>query len=139
VIDQLPPSYWQVPYVYERHPGAPGVTDLREGANCQLFAYTVLAHFGLEVPPLRSSDLWVDTTATKVVTELELLDLLFYNRTDDPFGAHIAVYLAPGQILHLCKEVGVPAIWSEADFAARPNYQVFVGARRVTGAWSCRT
>jgi cell wall-associated NlpC family hydrolase len=137
VIESLPHWYWEVPYVYERYPGAPGVTDLRGGANCQLFAYDVLAHLGLQVPPLRSSNLWEDTSATKVVTEFEPLDLLFFNRTDDPFGAHLAVYLAPGQILHLCKEVGVPAIWSEADFAARPNYQVFIGAKRVTCA--CRT
>lgn len=134
MIDRLPQWYWEVPYVYEC---GPGTADLRGGANCQLFAYTVLAHFGLHVPPLRSSNLWEDTTATKVVTDLEPFDLLFFNRTDDSFGAHIAVYLAPGEILHLCKEIGRPIVWSEADFAARPNYQVFVGAKRATSA--CRT
>lgn len=134
MIERLPQWYWEVPYVYERGPDA---ADLRDGANCQLFAYSVLAHFGLRVPPLRSSDLWEDTTATKVVTDLEPLDLLFYNHIDDPYGAHLAVYLAPGEILHLCKEIGLPTVWNEADFAARPRYQVLVGAKRVTSA--CRT
>jgi hypothetical protein len=129
LLARLPHWYWDVPYMYERHPGV--ATDLRSGANCQLFAYAVLAHFGRTVPPLRSSNLWEDTTATKVVTELEPLDLLFFNPTTSSFGAHIAVYVAPGEILHLCKEVGVPAVWNEADFAARPNYRVLVGAKRV--------
>lgn len=128
----LPTWYWQVPYVYSRFPGAPGVSDIREGANCQLFAYTVLGLFGLAVPPLRSSNLWEDTSATTIVTQWRPLDLLLFNETADPFGAHVAVYLGPGEILHLCKEIGVPAVWSEADFAARQSYRVVVGAKRVT-------
>jgi hypothetical protein len=40
------------------------------------------------------------------------------NRTTDPFGAHVAVWMAPGEILHLCHEIGVPVIWPSAMFAA---------------------
>jgi hypothetical protein len=27
-------------------------------ANCQVFAYALLEHFGIAMPPLRSSELW---------------------------------------------------------------------------------
>lgn len=65
-------------------------------ADCQRFAYAVLALFGLACPPLRSSDLWDDRTATAVVRNPEPLDLMLYNRTTDPFSAHVAVWMAPG-------------------------------------------
>jgi hypothetical protein len=61
-----------------------------------------------------------------------VIDALPANRTATPFGAHLGVRM--GEILRLCKEVGVPAVLSEADFAARPRYRVFVGAKRVTCA-----
>ena len=63
----------------------------------------------------------------------EPLDLMLYNKTADPFGAHVAVWMAPGEILHLCHEIGVPAIWTPAMFAARPRYATLIGLKRVTG------
>ncbi|MEU7583508.1 hydrolase [Streptomyces sp. NPDC041068] len=107
----------------------PGLTD---GANCQLFAYEVLRHFGLAPPTLRSAELWSDTTATAHVTAAQPLDLLLFNATASAYGAHVAIYAGDHAILHLCAEVGHPAVWGPEDFAARERYGVRVGAKRVT-------
>ncbi|GAA3782279.1 hypothetical protein [Streptomyces chiangmaiensis] len=34
-------------------------------------------------------------------------------------------------MLHLCAEVGRPAVWEPAEFAARERYRVLVGVKRV--------
>ncbi len=132
---ELPDAFWEVRYVGARYPGAPVVRKnpgLDEGANCQLFAYEVLRHFGLEPPELRSSELWADTTSTQRVTVPRPLDLVLVNATRDAWGAHIGVWAGDDQVLHLCAEVGRPALWSPAMFAARPSYRVLVGYKRVT-------
>lgn len=130
LLAMLPAWYWKVPYVYERYPGAAGVDAPRAGANCQLLAYSVLAYFGLWVPPVRSSELWDDTAASVVATDYRPLDLLLFNATYRAYGAHVGVYVAPDRVLHLCREIGAPTVWSFADFARRPRYRVVVGAKR---------
>jgi hypothetical protein len=102
-----------------------------EGANCQLFAYEVLKQFGLFVPPLRSSELWADQDVTVTVASPEPLDLLLFNCTGDSYGAHVGVWVGDDAVLHLCREVGRPAVWSMADFAGRQRYQFVVGIKRV--------
>ena len=130
VLD-IPAQFMAVPYDGEKYPGVGAIGDLCGGANCQLFAYAVLAHFGRDVPPLRSSQLWEDTAHTRRVTTLEPLDLLLFGMTADPYGAHVGVYLGEGTVLHLPKRIGVPAIWTLDDFAAAPGYTCFIGAKRV--------
>ena len=105
--------------------------DLSHGGNCQSYVYAVLAHFGIDLPPWRSSELWADATLTEKVTAFEPLDLLLFNRTEDPFGAHVALSAGAGEALHLSKSVGRPAIWSLAEFAARDEYRVLIGGKRV--------
>jgi cell wall-associated NlpC family hydrolase len=90
-----------------------------------------LRHFGVRVPDFRSSELWHDRAETDLVTTPEPLDLLLFNRTCDPWGAHVAVYLGEDRAIHLSKEVGLPAIWTLEEFARRPAYRVLVGAKRV--------
>ena len=131
---ELPDAYWDVRYVGARYPGASAVRDrpgLTDGANCQLFAYEVLCHFGLIPPDLRSSELWSDTAVTQRVTVPRPLDLVLVNTTPDPWGAHVGVWAGDDQVLHLCAEVGKPALWNLAMFAARPSYRVLVGFKRV--------
>lgn len=94
----------------------------------------MLAHFGRRVPPLRSSELWVDTAVTERVLRPEPLDLLLFNRSVDPYGAHVGVCAGDDLVLHLCREVGRPAIWPLAAFAARPRYAVLIGAKRCRRA-----
>ena len=125
-----------VRYNGARYPGAAfgADADLSAGANCQLFAYALLRHFGLVVPPLRSSELWADAHHTGHVCDLGPLDLLFWNQTSEPWGAHIGVYLGDGYAVHLARDVGIPVIWPLGEFERHPRYRVFLGAKRASKA-----
>ncbi|GAA4992705.1 hypothetical protein GCM10025734_21150 [Kitasatospora paranensis] len=92
----------------------------------------MLEHFGLRAPALRSRELWADTRSGVRVTTARPLDLLLFNATDDAFGAHVGVCAGEDAVLHLCAEVGRPAVWRPADFAARERYRVLVGIKRIT-------
>ncbi|WP_405746617.1 cell wall hydrolase [Streptomyces sp. NBC_01525] len=142
----LPRALRDIAYSAARHPGAgspdgsspggDGGPDLSAGANCQLYAYAVLRHHGLGVPPLRSSELWADTVATRRVAAARPLDLVLFDGgpvagRPEGYGAHIGVHLGPDRVLHLCKEVGHPAVWGYADFAARARYARVLGVKRV--------
>lgn len=134
ILSRLPAEFWDVEYVGDRYPGSPAVTarpGLDAGANCQLYAYAVLRQLGLEPPDLRSSDLWSDASATARVTVPKPLDLVLVSRSADAWGAHVGVWAADDQILHLCAEVARPAVWTMADFVARERYRVLVGFKRV--------
>ena len=127
VEQDIPPEFFTVPYDAERF----SIGDITGGANCQAFAYALLRHFGRHVSALRSSDLWDDTAQTERVDALEPLDLLLFNRTPDPYGAHVGVYLGEGKVIHLSQRVGRPAIWTLEDFRRAPGYEVFIGAKRA--------
>jgi hypothetical protein len=134
----LPEHLRGVPYVYARHPEATEAGDVSGGANCQLYAYAVLAHFGRYVPPLHSSGLWAEHEAVETVAEAAPLDLLLFDSGPKPgleegYAAHIGVHVGPDRVLHLCQEVGVPVVWRYADFAARPRYARLLGAKRARG------
>lgn len=132
---ELPDSFWEVRYVGARYPGSPAVLarpGLADGANCQLFAYEVLRHFGYDPPDLRSSELWDDTVSTQRVAVPRPLDLVLVNSTNDAWGAHMGVWADDDRVLHLCAETGRPALWGLAQFAARPSYRELVGYKRVT-------
>lgn len=126
-----PPGLWAVPYQSTAIPTDDASTSWLDGSNCQRFAYGVLALFELACPPLRSSELWEDVEATKTVEDPGPLDLALFNTTAEPFGAHIGIWMAPNEILHLCAEVGSPAIWPLDAFAARPRYAILIGFKRA--------
>jgi hypothetical protein len=121
---------WQVPYVSSAVPGVRAPSSWLQGSNCQRFAYGFLAAFGVACPPLRSSELWSDREFTVEVDDPQPLDLVLFNRKNDPSGAHIGVWMAPDEVLHLSREVGVPAVWNLAEFAARPRYATRIGFKR---------
>ncbi len=132
---ELPDSFWEVRYVGARYPGSPAVLarpGLADGANCQLFAYEVLRHFGYDPPDLRSSELWDDTQSTQRVVAPRALDLVLVNSSKDSWGAHIGVWADEDRVLHLCAETGQPALWGLGQFAVRPSYRELVGYKRVT-------
>jgi hypothetical protein len=128
---EWPEGIWSVAYASTARPSDHAWSSWLEASNCQRFAYGVLSLFGRECPPLRSSNLWDDTTSSVHVREPAALDLVLFNATDDSFGAHIGVWMAPDEVLHLCKEIGTPSVWSLTDFAKRPRYRVVVGFKRV--------
>lgn len=127
IEQKIPPEYFSIPYDGARF----SVGDIASGANCQAFAYALLRHFGRSISDFRSSDLWADERETERVTDLQPLDLLLFNRTADPYGAHVGVYLGEGMVIHLSQRVGKPAIWALDDFRSAPGYEVFIGAKRV--------
>lgn len=127
----IPQRFLSVRYEASRYPGAPGAAGLQAGANCQRFAYQVLRHFGLTVPPFRSSDLWEDNEHTHRVTRLKALDLLLWNASPSPRGAHVGVYLGEDRAIHLSKQVGKPAVWGLETFLEYERYSFFLGAKRA--------
>ncbi len=128
---QIPPHLLDIAYVGKHFPGANWEGGLAAGANCQVFAYALLNHYGIVVPPFRSSDLWEDQTVSQRVTDLKPLDLLLWNRTTVAWGAHVGVYLGEGKAVHLSKQIGKPVIWSLARFMEEPLYHVFIGGKRI--------
>lgn len=126
----IPERFLAVRYNSAVYPGIRDAGDLSAGANCQVFAYAILAHFGINFPPLRSSDLWADTKFTRVTTSYEPLDLLLFGQTADAYGAHVAVYVGEGRAIHLSREVGLPAEWPLSEFVAQPRYRILLGGKR---------
>lgn len=127
----IPDYFFSVPYNGAHYPGAAQVKGLEGGANCQQFAYELLRYFGYFVPNLRSSDLWQDTLYTNVVTDLQPLDLVLWNKTADAYGAHVGVYLGEGKVIHLSKEKGFAQIENLSTLQANPLYVVLIGAKRL--------
>jgi len=135
----IPPHFLTIPYNGDNFPGAEGFDGLTEGANCQVFAYTLLAHHGIELPLFRSSELWDDDQFTRVVTDFEPLDLLLFHETNQAFGAHIGVYVGDGYVLHLAKHRGLPIVETIAELQKHPRHRVFIGTKRVRNEYSaCR-
>ena len=120
----------RVRYDCAHHPLAEPGSIFRDGANCQRFVFELLKHFGYEVGPMRSSELWADRRFTNPVRRMRPLDILMFNRGDTAWGAHVALYLGDGRAIHLSKEVGRPAVWEVAEFHARERYRTLVGIKR---------
>ena len=130
---QIPPQFLAIPYDFDRHPQS-AAFDFDLGANCQLYAFALLLHFGICVPPFRSSDLWEDETHTEAVSDLLPLDLLLFHDNPNAWGAHVAVYIGDNSVVHLSKRVGIPAIATIEEMLADPRYCVLIGAKRVRRA-----
>lgn len=130
LLRDLPPGFWDVPWDGDRYPGAVPRGELALGADDNLFAYELLAHFGKRVPDLRSAELWLDTDWTRVVLEPQPLDLVLFHDRQQAYGAHCGVVCSATEVVHLCKEEGRPAVWTLEQFAATPRYGHLVGYKR---------
>jgi len=128
---KIPEEFYNVEYASARVPGVENQSDLSLGANCQVFAYALLEENGLHVPNDRSSELWSDTSYSEAVTEFEALDLMLYNSTSDAYGAHVAVYIGEGRIIHLSLQNGRPEITTHICMLSIEKYKCFIGAKRV--------
>jgi hypothetical protein len=127
-----PSRLFEVPYLASAGPESTEPPHWLFGSNCQRYACGLLALFDRACPPLRSSELWEDRDATIMVEQPAPLDLVLFNASKDPYGAHVGVWMASDEVLHLSKEVGAPAVWSLGQFACRPRYAMIVGVKRVT-------
>ena len=127
----IPPCFWEARYNAACFPGMLDWKGLEGGANCQQFAYELLRHYGLTVPDLRSKELWEDGVYSDVVADFQPLDLLLFNRTSDPWGAHVAVFVGCEETIHLAKKIGSPVIWTVQHFLQQPEYSCLIGAKRI--------
>ena len=127
----IPAEFLTTTYDPSRTPGVANQSDLALGANCQVFAYELLRVNGLDLPNFRSSELWEDSLHTQHVTNLQPLDLVLYNNTPDPFGAHIGVCLDDHKVIHLSAERTVYEIVEHTTLMTRPKYALCIGAKRV--------
>ena len=128
---EIPDFFWTVGYDGENFPRDSDPYQVTGGANCQVFAYAILQHFGIAIPPLRSSELWSDTTFTRQVSDYRPLDLLLFNRTEAAWGAHVALFVGDNQAIHLSASERRPVIWRLEDFAMREEYACLLGGKRV--------
>ncbi|MFT4190587.1 MAG: hypothetical protein QM617_03565 [Comamonas sp.] len=126
----IPPQFFGIPFDFDRHPQA-ATFDFGKGANCQLYAYALLSHFGRFVPPFRSSQLWEDELHTAVVKELEPLDLVLVHDNPNAWGAHVAVCIGEDHVVHLSRKNGVPRIETMEQLLTEPKYPFFIGAKRT--------
>jgi hypothetical protein len=130
--DMIPGHFWRIRYDQNHDPNTPALPSISESPNCQNFAYALLKHFGFEMFPFRSSNLWEDSSETCVVSdELRPLDLLLFNRTKNPWGAHVALYLGEDHAIHLSKKQSEPVIWPLDQFLELAEYRTFIGAKRL--------
>ena len=128
---EIPPYYFKIPYKDACYPGSEALGDFKDGANCQVFVYELLVHFGYpNMPDFRSSELWEDEIHSQKVNHVEAYDILFWNKTATAWGAHVGLALDASHIIHLSHENGFAEIWPIEKFETKPNYAHFIGSKR---------
>jgi hypothetical protein len=127
----IPVRMFGVIYDSSMYPKNSRPNVLKKKANCQLFVYAVLGHFGYKIPGFRSSELWSDNVYTKKVEKPKMLDILLFNKTKSAYGAHLGLCLGNDRVIHLSKKIGYPTIWSFAEFEKHSQYKVLVGIKRL--------
>ena len=129
-IIAIPQEFLNIQYNPKQTPESQ-LSIFKHGANCQLFAYSLLKHFGYSIPPLRSSDLWEDQEFTKNVDELKPFDLMLYHSKPEAWGAHVGLYIGNDTVLHLSQGIGTPEKRHHNDFKLSEKYKCFIGAKRL--------
>lgn len=127
---KIPAWYMDIKYNPRIIPDGTLHNLLKTGANCQVFSYALLRLNGKNPPDLRSKELWEDTVHSEKTSQFEVLDILFFKKDQQPWGAHLGVYLGNNQVIHLSRKVGKPVVWDLDKFKTIPAYQVLIGAKR---------
>ena len=128
---EVPKSFMDVSYESSRIPGVENQADLTLGANCQVYIYALLNHFGKNIPNFRSSELWDDIVFTKKVSDFHALDIMMYNDSVNAYGAHVGLYLGDQRVVHLSKDNGIPKVELHDELIKQRKYSVFIGAKRI--------
>ncbi len=136
----IPKRFENVEYNGTRIPGVKEQENLRLGANCQLFAYELLKEMKKELPNFRSSDLWEDNIYTiKIENNFIQFDIILYHYKPEAYGAHIALYLEAGKVLHLSKENKIPMIEAHNSMLNQEKYRYCIGVKRVLDISNLKT
>ncbi len=127
----IPLWFFDIKYNNKITPDEKKYNLIETGSNCQVFAYELLRYNKLFVPNYRSSELWSDIEYSRIIfTNFKPLDILFFNKTDKPFGAHLGVYIGNDNIVHNSKKIGKPIVWKIGEFLMKSEYKVFIGGKR---------
>jgi len=126
----IPPEFLTITYNGKQTPDST-LSMFEHGANCQLFAYSLLAHFGVSIPSFRSSNLWEDETFTEKVDDPQAFDIMLFHKTPESWGAHVGLCIGEQKIIHLSKEVGVPEIKEYNRMGESDMYKYYIGCKRV--------
>ncbi len=127
----IPPWMMNIKYNPRIIPNGKEQDIISNGANCQVFAYHLLRHNNRIVPDFRSSELWDDDKFSIRITEdYQPLDVLFFHRKQEAYGAHIGVFIGNNQVIHNAKKIGLPIIWELNTFFEYPDYQFLLGGKR---------
>jgi hypothetical protein len=127
----IPDRFRHVVYNGDHFPGSPGAIGVEGGANCQQYAYSVLRHYGFELPDLRSSELWADTRHSVVTHSMQPFDLALLHHKADSWGAHVGLCVGNNLALHLSKRFGTPAVETLQEMQQRDEYRHLIGFKRV--------
>lgn len=127
----IPIDFFHIKYNESNSPLHQKGNIFRTGANCQLFVYTFLHHFGSPFLTFRSSDLWHDRVYTRKVKKMKMFDLILFNKTNDPYGAHVGVCIGENKIFHLLKQVSYPTVWEISEFKKYDKYKIVIGIKRL--------
>ena len=128
---EIPDWLMQINYNGKIIPNGTNQDIATTGANCQVFTYHLLRSHQLIVPEYRSSELWSDTEFSELITEnYHPLDILFFHKVNEAYGAHLAVYLGNNQAIHLSKKIGKPVVWDMETFFEYPRYRFLLGGKR---------
>lgn len=127
----IPERFLQINYNPEVKPQSNYSKDLIDGANCQIFVYSILRFYKHEIPEFRSSELWDDELFTCKVNEYQDFDILLYNNKDTAWGAHLALFIGNNKIIHLSKAIGKPEIIDCQKLQEREKYRYFIGVKRL--------
>ncbi len=127
----IPIRFFSIKYGTTKLPSIRVDKKLLLTANCQLFVYNLLHHFGYTFLTFRSSELWKDKKYTRKVRRIKPLDILLFAEQRKAYRAHIGLYLGSNRVIHLSKEIGYPTVWDFKEFKKRKLYKIFIGAKRL--------
>lgn len=128
---KLPEWYMDIKYNPKIVPDWKKQDIISTWSNCQVYAYELLRLNNKNVPDYRSSELWEDTIYSNIVSwEYEPLDILFFNKENNPYGAHLGIYIWNNKVLHNSKDIWKPAISEFGYFQEIEKYKICIWAKR---------
>jgi hypothetical protein len=127
---KIPKYIMEIKYNFKIIPNWWKYNILKTGSNCQVFSFELLRFNNKYVPDFRSSELWVDKEYSKIVKQYKPLDILFFNKDNNPYWAHLWVYIWWNKIVHNSKDIWKPIIWDIEEFKKYKNYNTIIWAKR---------
>lgn len=128
---KFPERYMDIVYNPSIVPDKKEKNIINTGANCQVYAYELLRFNNKNIPDYRSRELWEDTIYSNIVSwEYQPLDILFFNKELNPYGAHLGIYIWDNKVLHNSKDIWKSSIFELNNFKEIGKYKICIWAKR---------